>query len=64
MGKTDWSWSEETQKAYNMLKGCITDAPILAMPDNDKLYKVEVDASDFAIGGILSQKQDVANTDL
>ena len=34
-----------------------TESPILVLPDNSKPYKVEVDASDFAVGGILSQEQ-------
>lgn len=29
---------------------------MLALPNHTKLYKVHIDASDFAIGGMLMQK--------
>lgn len=35
----------------------ITSAPVLVIPNNKDLFRVECDASDFAIGGVLSQKQ-------
>ena len=34
------------------------ESPVLVLPDNCKPYKVEVDTSNFAVGGILSQEQD------
>src|ERR1700744_3076371 len=41
-----------------MLKTKVTEAPVLAHPDEDKKYTLETDASGYAYGGVLSQKQD------
>ena len=51
-GKTVlWRWGEEEEAAFRELKA----APILMMPDMNAPFVVETDASDFAIGAILSQ---------
>ena len=34
----------------------MTSAPILALPDNSRPYRVEADSSDFATGAVLSQQ--------
>jgi len=38
------------------LKERFTTEPVLVTPDLDKEIKVEADASDFAMGGVLSMK--------
>ena len=40
-----------------MIKTAITITPVLAIPNQEDLFKVECDALDFATGAILSQKQ-------
>ena len=42
---------------FDILKLCFTTAPILAYPDNDRVFRLETDASDFATEVILSIKQ-------
>ena len=56
-GNVEWQWDEDEQLAFDMIKEAITTAPVLAIPNHEDLYKVECDASDFATGAILSQKQ-------
>ncbi|KAH9657201.1 Endonuclease [Citrus sinensis] len=51
-----WHWSEECQRAFEELKKAISEEPILALPDHTKPFKVQTDASDFAIGGVLMQE--------
>jgi len=51
-----WSWGERQQKAFEELKEKFTMEPVLVTPDLDKEMRVEVDASDFATGGVLSMK--------
>ena len=51
-----WRWEEEQQKAFQQLKEIFTSKPMLATPDLDKEFRVEADASKFAIGGVLSVK--------
>ena len=53
-----WTWTEEHQKAFNTLKAQVTSEPILAHPELDKQFELEVDASGFAVGAVLLQKKD------
>jgi hypothetical protein len=54
----EWSWGEKQQEAFDELKDRFTSAPILVMPDSERKHKIEVDASDYATGGVLSQEMD------
>ena len=49
-------WDEECQKAYEMLKRRVTEEPVLAQPQLDKQFEIEVDASGYAIGAVLLQR--------
>ena len=48
-----WEWTEREEKAFTELKERFTKEPVLAAPDIDKKMRMEVDASDYATGGIL-----------
>lgn len=52
-------WTEDCQKAFDALKQKLIEAPILAYPTNnpDDRWILDVDASDYAVGGVLSQVQ-------
>jgi len=52
----DWKWNPEAETAFRELKRRFTTAPILAHFDATKPVLIETDASDFAIGAILSQR--------
>jgi len=51
-----WKWKKEQEKVFKKLKAMFTTEPILAIPDIDRKMKVEVDASDYATGGMLLTK--------
>ena len=51
-----WNWRVEQQAAFDELKESFARAPILAMYDPARPTEIEVDASNFATGGVLSQK--------
>ena len=53
-----WSWGANEQKAFDTLKRALTEAPVLAHPDPSRQWTVQTDASLYAIGAVLSQKQD------
>ena len=55
---TRFAWSTEAQEAFEILKECLTQAPILAYPDVSRSYKLYTDASNYAIGGILTQENE------
>lgn len=51
----DFHWDENCQQAFEELRKKLCSSPILAFPDPEKEFIVDTDASDVAIGGVLSQ---------
>ena len=54
----DWKWGTEQQKAFDKLKEAILSEPCLAHASLDKTFRMETDASAYAYGAALSQKQE------
>lgn len=52
-----WEWNSEQQIAFETLKGKLQMAPILACPEFNTQFTLQVDASDFGLGAALTQKQ-------
>jgi DNA-binding transcriptional regulator LsrR (DeoR family) len=55
---TAFNWSETAGRAFATLKHLFTVAPILVHFHPEKPTVVETDASDFALGAVLSQIQE------
>jgi hypothetical protein len=53
-----FSWTEDCENAYEYLKNCLTTQPIVIYPDFDKPFLLHTDASNYAIGAVLAQKDD------
>ncbi|KAG4038474.1 hypothetical protein PC123_g25961 [Phytophthora cactorum] len=53
--EAEWKWTAECQQAFDAVKQGLTEAPILAVADQDRPFHVVCDASDFAIGCALMQ---------
>ena len=51
-------WGAAQQRAFEFIKNAVASAPVLAMYDSTRPTRVETNASNFATGAILSQKQD------
>ena len=51
-------WGPKQQEAFNKLKELLTSAPVLSLPDPNKQFVLETDASHFALGYVLSQYDD------
>ena len=51
-----WDWTERQEKAFKELKEQFTKEPVLAAPDIDKKMRMEMDASDYVIGEVLSME--------
>jgi len=51
-----WNWGIEQQNAFEALKKAFTTAPVLRIPNDKDLFKLSTDASNFATGTVLLQK--------
>ncbi len=55
--RTTFIWTEESQQAFEQLKACLMDAPILVKAQVDQPFILTTDASNSHVGGVLSQIQ-------
>lgn len=56
-GDTPVSWFKEAEEAFENLKTALCNATILTHPAKDSTLSVMVDASDYAIGATLQQRE-------
>ena len=52
-----WQWTENEHGAFKLLKWRVSQAPVLMHADLDRQFRMETNASNYAYGAILSQKQ-------
>jgi len=57
-GNKEWKWEKEHQEAFDELKEKITSQLVLSLPKREEKFRVEMDASGHAIGGVLFQEQE------
>ena len=55
---TPFNWTTECHTALNTLITAVMEGPTLAQPDMSQPFFLQVDASAYATGAILSQKDD------
>jgi hypothetical protein len=51
-----FSWGNKQENAFIMLKDKLTHAPLLQLPDFNKTFELECDASGIGLGGVLLQE--------
>lgn len=56
--KKGFQWEGEKQKAFDKLISLLLKPPVLAIPTSVGHFVLDTDASDFAVGGELSQIED------
>ncbi|KAE8662761.1 hypothetical protein F3Y22_tig00113145pilonHSYRG00200 [Hibiscus syriacus] len=54
--KDQFQWTEESKAAFEFLKGAMCHSPVLALPNFNKSFWLETDASSRGIGAVLSQE--------
>ena len=50
-----FKWTDACQDAFKALRALLIKAPVLSFPKEDLPYIVDTEASDYGIGGVLSQ---------
>jgi hypothetical protein len=55
--KEEFRWGPEEENAFQFLKNCLLENPILRFPDFDLEFIVQTDASGFAVGSVLAQRK-------
>lgn len=53
-----FNFDQECKKSFEILKRKITEAPILKYPDDEKRFSITTDASNEALGVVLTQEHD------
>jgi len=53
----EFVWTKECDEAFQTLKRKLMTGPVLALPENEGMYIMDTDASNFGLGCVLSQQQ-------
>jgi hypothetical protein len=53
--KEKFAWGRSQQQAFDDLKQCLCSTPVLSLPDLQQPLEIETNASDYAVGIVLTQ---------
>ena len=54
LSRQTFLWTGIHQEAFDLLKACLTSAPVLGYPDFNRPFELEMDASLQGLGAVLS----------
>ena len=60
----EWKWTKECTEAFEEVKRQIASEPVLTIADPNKPFEIETDASDFALGAQLGQRDELGRLHL
>ena len=55
MGKKKFQWNKEQDEAFKQMKALIATDALLAYPDHNKPFEIEMDSSYYQLGGVIKQ---------
>ena len=55
IGKKKFQWNKEQDEAFKQMKALIATDALLAYLDHNKPFKIEMDSSDYQLGGVIKQ---------
>ena len=61
---TPWEWTNMQQSAFDLLKALMCKAPVLIQPNFKKKFFLQVDASAYGVGTVLSQEGEITTPSL
>jgi hypothetical protein len=61
---TPWHWEDRQQQAFDELKTHMCSKPVLKQPDFTRKFYLQVDASAYGVGAVLSQEGENTTTSL
>lgn len=53
--KKGFSWTEQAQATFDMLKSAMVTTPVLALPNFEQPFTIKMDACDMGVGVVLAQ---------
>ena len=62
LNRQTFQWTGKHQEVFNLLKACLTSAPVLGFPDFNHPFELEMDASLQGLGAVLSQRDETGTS--
>ncbi|CEP06777.1 hypothetical protein, partial, partial [Parasitella parasitica] len=55
-------WNNQCEASFSAIKRILTSSPVLKLPDMRKPYRIETDSSDFGVGAVLLQQDEITSS--